>query len=152
MKTPQEQKLITRQVSRRLEGCRSFAGQTEGISSWIDYVRLGLGMSLVQLARKVGVTQASLSSSIKLEKEGRITMKKLNEIANAMDCDLVYALVPRKKIEDLITDQAMKKTSELMDASETHMSLEDQKVTLDRKQRQKELAEERIFSKYLWDE
>lgn len=151
MKTPQEQKLVTRQVSRRLENSRPFAKSTEGIISWIDYIRLGLGMSLVQLARRVGVTQATLSSSIKLEREGRITLKKLSEIANAMDCDLVYALVPRKKIEDMIIEQAMKKTGELMDESDTHMSLEDQKVKLNRKDRQIELAEERMFSKYLWD-
>jgi predicted DNA-binding mobile mystery protein A len=98
-----------------------------GIESWIDYVRLGLGMSLTQLAARLEVTQSSVSSSIKLEKEGRVTVNKLREVADAMGCDLVYAFIPRKKIEELIHDQAVKKTIELIEETDTHMSLEDQK-------------------------
>ncbi len=152
MKTKNEQKIITRQISRRLEEVRPLANATRGISSWIEYVRSGLGMSLSQLATRVGVSQPALSASIKHEKEGRITINKLKEIADAMDCDLVYEFLPRKKIEEIIYDQAVKKTSKLMDETETHMALEDQSVTLDRNERLKDLAEENIYSKYLWDE
>ena len=151
MKAPKEQKLITKQVSKHLEDMRPIASQTRGITSWIDYVRTGLGMSLVQLAKRVGVTQSTISSSIKMEKEGRITLNKLKEIADAMDCDLVYEFVPRKKIEDIMYEQAEKKTKSLMDKAETHMSLEDQKVELDKNERLKELTIERLYSKYLWD-
>lgn len=151
MKTKQEQKIISRQVSRKLEDLRPIKGITSGVSSWIDYVRLGLGMSLSQLAERVGVAQSSLSGSIKLEKEGKISIKKLKEIAEAMDCELVYGFVPKKKIEDLMRDQAIKKTMKLMDHADSHMSLEDQQVTLDKNERMKDLVEERIFSKYLWD-
>ena len=108
-------------------------------------------MSLVQLAARVGVTQSTLSSSIKMEKEGRITLNKLREIAEAMDCDLVYEFVPRKKIEDLIYDEAMKKTKKLMSETETHMALEDQQVRLNKEERLKELVQDRIYSKHLWD-
>jgi len=151
MKNPKEQKLITRQVSRRLEDIRELAQATRGITSWIDYVRTGLGMSLVQLSKRVGVSQAALSASIRLEKEGRITVNKLREIAEAMDCDLVYEFVPRKKLEDIMQEQAEKKTLKLMNETESHMALEDQKVTLDKSERLKDLAEERLYSKYLWD-
>ena len=74
MKNIKEQKLITRQVSRRLEDIKPLSLSTRGIASWIDYVRSGLGMSLVQLAQRVGVTQSTISTSIKMEKEGRITI------------------------------------------------------------------------------
>ena len=151
MKTAQEQKLITRQVSRKLQGIKALSQASIGVSSWIDYVRLGLGMSLVQLAKRVGVTQASISASIKLEREGRITLNKLREIADAMECDLVYEFVPRKPIEDIIMDQAMKKTRKLVDETETHMELEDQKVVRDKNERVREIAQEKIYSKQLWD-
>ncbi len=151
MKTPQEQKLITKQVSRKLEDLRPLSKLSRGPTTWIDYVRKGLGMSLSQLAKRVGVAQSSLSSSIKLEQEGRITVHKLREIADAMECDLVYSFVPRKKLEDIIMDQATKKTLALMKETELHMELEDQKVTVDKSERLKELSEERIYSKYLWD-
>lgn len=152
MKPANEQKLITKQISRRLEDLRPISERTKGITSWIDYVRSGLGMTLQQLATRVGVTQSTLSTSIKMEKEGRITINKLREIADAMDCDVVYEFVPRKKLEDIIYDQAIKKTRKLMDEVESHMALEDQKVTLDKNERLKELAAEKIYSKYLWDE
>lgn len=152
MKTSKEQKLITRQVSRKLESLRELAPMTRGITSWIDYVRTGLGMSVVQLARRAGVSQAAMSNSIKLEKEGRITVHKLREIAEAMECELVYEFVPRKKIEEIILDQAERKTMKLMEQTETHMALEDQSVTLDKKERLKELSEEKLYSRYLWDE
>lgn len=151
MKTPQEQKIITRQVSRKLQKLKELSIATIGVSSWVDYVRMGLGMSLVQLANRAGVSQSSISASIKLEKEGRITVNKLRELANAMECDLVYEFVPRKQIEEIIMDQALLKTKKLMDETETHMELEDQKVTRDKSERLKELAEERIYSKQLWD-
>ena len=108
-------------------------------------------MGLAQLAARVGVAQSSISSSIKLESEGRITIHKLREIAEALECELVYGFVPRKKIEDIIRDQAVKKTIALMKETELHMSLEDQKVMIDKEERLKHLVEERIYSKYLWD-
>ena len=151
MKTTQEQKTITRQVSRKLEELRPMKTLTKGPPSWIDYIRKGLGMSLTQLARRVGVAQSTISGAIKSEEEKRISLQTLQDIANAMECDLVYAFVPRKKLEDTIMDQATKKTLALMKETELHMDLEDQRVQTDKKQRLKELSEERIYSKYLWD-
>ena len=151
MKDAKEQKIITKQVSRRLEDLRPFQNQAKGVSSWINYLREGLGMGVAQLAARVGVAQSSISSSIKLEKEGRITINKLKEIADALECDLVYGFVPRQKIEDIVHDQAVKKTLALMNETDAHMSLEDQKVNLDKNERLKDLAEERTYSKYLWD-
>lgn len=108
MKTHKEQKIIIKQVSRKLEDLRPFKEYARGVPSWINYIRLGPGMSLSQLAQRVGVAQSSLSNSIKLEQEGRISIGKLNEIAEAMDCDLVYELVTRKKLEDILKDQVKK--------------------------------------------
>lgn len=151
MKPIQEQKLITKQVSRRLEEIRELALKSRGVASWIDYVRCGLGMGLTQLAHRLGVAQSTISESIKSEREGRITLQKLKQIANAMDCDLIYGFVPRKKLEDIMLDQALKKTQQLMNETETHMELEDQKVLRDKNERLQELALERLYSKYLWD-
>jgi hypothetical protein len=64
MKPPKEQKTITKQVSRRLEEMRPMLKKASGIQSWVDYVRLGLGMGLTQLAARLGITQSSVSSSI----------------------------------------------------------------------------------------
>lgn len=151
MKTATEQKLIRSQTSRKLEAIRPFKDQARGVSSWIDYVRGALGMSLSQLASRVGVAQSSLSGSIKLESEGRITINKLREIAEAMECDLVYGFVPKKKLEEIVEDQAVTKTLQLMKESDAHMALEDQLVKLSQSERMKDQVEERKYSRYLWD-
>lgn len=151
MKRYLEQKIIRKQISRRLDGLIELQKQFKGIDSWIDYVRSALGMSVVQLAGRLGLAQSSVSTSIKLEKEGRITVEKLREVANALDCDLVYGFVPRKKVDEIVHDQAVKKTLQFMNEAETHMSLEDQKVLLDKNERVKDLVEDRLYSKHLWD-
>ena len=75
-------------------------------------MRNALGMSVSQLAKRLNITQSSASGLEKREKEGRLTLKKLKEMANAMDCDLIYAFVPRDSLEKTIHDQARKKSRE----------------------------------------
>lgn len=147
----QEQKLITKQISRRLEEISAFKVSSLGIKSWSEYIRQGLGMTVSQLAKRLNCAQSTTSQAEKLEKEGRITINKLREMADALNCDLVYAFVPRKKLEDIIEDQATKKVLETMELAETHMSLEDQKVTIEKEERLAELKEEKKYSKHLWD-
>jgi len=39
-----------------------------------------------------------------------------------------------------------------MNETETHMSLEDQSVNIEKNERLEDLVQERIYSKYLWDQ
>lgn len=151
MKKLKEQKLIRLQVSRKLNPLKEILSSLRGIDSWSEYVRKALGMSVSQLANRLGIGQPSVSAIEKREKEGRLTIGKLREVANAMECDLVYAFVPRGSMEKVIYDQAFKKASISMELADTHMSLEDQKVTLDLEERMEELIEDKKYSKYLWD-
>jgi len=49
------------------------------------------------LARRMGLSCAALSAFERREVAGTITLKALAACAAALDCDLVYALVPRQK-------------------------------------------------------
>lgn len=151
MQKAKEQKLIRRQVSKKLENLRSALLITKGIRAWSVYMRRALGMSVSQLAKRLGINQSAASGLEKREIEGRLTIRKLQEMANAMECDLVYHFVPRKSLEDIVFDQAKRKALKSMQLSDTHMSLEDQKVTLDFKERLEDLIEDKMYSKYLWD-
>lgn len=154
MKTPAKQKLIRRQVGRKLEELVVLKEASPGVSSWIKYLREALGMSLAQLAARLKLSLPTVAQAERLEKEGKITIHKLREIANAMDCDFVYAFVPRKKLDELVFDQAKKKVERAMKHTELHMSLENQKVKISKEsqeERLKDLIDEKIYSKYLWD-
>jgi len=152
MKSPQDIKKIRKQVSRKSEEIRGFKSALTGITSWSKYMRQGLGMSLSQMARRLGVAQSTMSESEKQEIEGRITLNKLRKMAEVLDCDLVYAFVPKEKLEDLVLIQARKKALKSMSLAETHMDLEDQRVLIDKEERLKDIVEEKMYSKYLWDE
>lgn len=122
---------------------------------WISEVRAALGMSGVQLASRMGVGRSRVSRLEKAEAEGSITLRTLNEAAEAMGCKLVYAIVPEDSIEGIIERQAMSRAKDIVKTASTHMALEDQALQPSQIEERinglaKELQEKP--SKELWDE
>lgn len=94
---------------------------------WIATVRKALGMSGADLARRLGVTRARVSQAERAEREGGITLKAMEDFAEAMGCRFVYAIVPAEgRIEDVVAAQARKKAEALVARASTHMALERQ--------------------------
>jgi hypothetical protein len=63
------------------------------------------------------------------EAEDRITLKSLRAVANALDCDLVYALVPRAdSMQGLIENRARAEAQKHVIGVEHSMALENQAV------------------------
>jgi len=56
--------------------------------------REAIGVSSGELAQRMGTSRQLWLQQEKAEAEGRITLRSLRTLANALDCDLVYALVP----------------------------------------------------------
>jgi predicted DNA-binding mobile mystery protein A len=93
---------------------------------WLQTVRRALGMSGAQLAKKMGLTRARVAQAEHAELEGGVTLKSMQAFAEAMGCRFIYAIVPPKRIEDLITAQAQKKAEALVGVASKHMALESQ--------------------------
>ncbi len=144
-------KLITRQISTKLEQLKDSFNTVRGINSWSKYIREALGMSGGQLAKRLGLAANSLSSLETREIEDRLTLGKIKELANALEGEFVYAFIPKKPLEEVIHQQAKFKALESLSSSDTHMQLEDQAVTSDYQQRLEDLIIEKKSSKYLWD-
>jgi predicted DNA-binding mobile mystery protein A len=62
---------------------------------WLRAIRLATGMPASYPAKKLGLTQQGFDALEKNEAAGAITLKSLKRAADAMECDVVYALVPR---------------------------------------------------------
>ena len=62
---------------------------------WIDEIRTTLGLTTMQLGVRMGMTQAGASRLEHREADGSVTLKSLRAAADALECDVVYALVPR---------------------------------------------------------
>ena len=77
---------------------------------WLRTVRMALGMSGPQLAKKMGVTRARVTQAEHNELTGAATLKSMQTAAEAMGCKFVYAVVPETTIENLIAFAGPKKS------------------------------------------
>ena len=93
---------------------------------WLKTVRKALGMSGSQLAKRLGVTKGRVSQAEAAELTGSATLKSMQNMAQAMDCRFVYAVIPEKEIKRVIKDRATLKAKEQIKAASTQMALEAQ--------------------------
>ena len=96
---------------------------------WIKAIREGLGMSSEQLAKRLGVKQPSVVAMEQSEAKGTIELATLRRVAEALDCTLVYALVPNKPLETIVRDRARILLRRRRAPVEHSMLLEDQAVS-----------------------
>ncbi len=82
---------------------RRFAVPPKG---WIRAIRDALGMSALQLSMRLGVKPQSIAGLEKSEASGTIQLATLRKAAAALDCTLVYALVPSSSLEDAVQTRA----------------------------------------------
>jgi predicted DNA-binding mobile mystery protein A len=86
-------------------------------------------MSTAQLAKRLGIKQPSLVALEQSEAKGTIELATLRRVAGALDCALVYALVPNQPLETTLRDRARAFVRRRRGPVEHSMLLEDQKVT-----------------------
>ena len=72
---------------------RAAAGE---MVSWVRAVRQAVGMPAVEFARRMGVQEREVYRMERAEEESRIELGSLRRAAEALDCELIYALTPRK--------------------------------------------------------
>jgi predicted DNA-binding mobile mystery protein A len=124
-------------------------------TGWIKAIRTSIGMSMLQLGNKMGVTKQGVLDIEQREKNGSITIKSLREIAKAMDMQLVYGFVPNAgSLEDLIDVKANELATKIVMRTANTMKLEEQANSKKRiekaiKERAEELKKE--MPKILWD-
>ena len=96
---------------------------------WLKTVRKAIGMSGSQLANRLGVTKGRVSQAESAELTGSATLKSMQNMAQAMNCRFVYAVIPEKEIENVIRDRALLKAKEQIKAASTQMALEAQALS-----------------------
>ncbi len=121
---------------------------------WIRTLRKSLGMSANQLAKYLDISSSQATQMERMEAEDRITIKQLRRVANVLNCDLEYAIIPRKPVESTITEQAKIKAQELISKVDDQMRLEDQQLSKDQLTEQLEIEIDRLVEEMprtLWD-
>jgi predicted DNA-binding mobile mystery protein A len=113
-------------VNRAALQMARFQRPSEG---WVVTVRKALGMSGAQLARRLGVSRASVSQTEKKELNGSVTLKHMQNAAEALGCKFVYAIVPHDDVDTILRAQAEEKARELVRRASAHMALESQALS-----------------------
>ena len=124
-------------------------------TGWIKAIRNAIGMSMLQLGKRLSITKQSVQDIERREKDGSISIKALREAARALDMQLVYGFVPNDgSLEALIDRKAKELATQIVQRTSNSMKLEDQENS---KQRIEKAIEERAniikneMPKTLWD-
>jgi len=148
-------KLIREQLDRKLMKFIESGDISTPPSGWIYATRTALNISLKQLGKKLGITPQGIKEIELREKKGSITLKNLNDVANALNLKLVYALIPNDgSLQALLERAAYDEAKKIVMRTSITMKLESQENTEERLQKAiKDKAEEiiREIPKYLWD-
>lgn len=114
------------QLQSSLDTYRVLWGKRPPAKGWLKEIREALGITERQQAARLGITGASVHKSEQSEADERISLGQLRKIADSLECDLVYALVPRKPLTEVIQNRATLIASEEVQGVAHTMSLENQ--------------------------
>ncbi|MBK8201301.1 MAG: helix-turn-helix domain-containing protein [Bdellovibrionales bacterium] len=81
-------------MDRKLQSWLPLRIEKQPPAGWLKAIRGALGISSRQLAQIVGVDMSAIIRLEEREPEGKVTVEMLNRAAQAMDCKVVYAIVP----------------------------------------------------------
>jgi predicted DNA-binding mobile mystery protein A len=98
--------------------------RTVPATGWIRTIREALGMSAAQLAQRLGVSRDAVYKLEERETGRNVTLKQLDKAAEALDCEVLYALVPRQSLEQTIRDRARHQAEQHLRATNASMGLE----------------------------
>ncbi len=108
-------------------------------------------MSQTTLAARLGISGPAVNKLERAELTGGITTAKLAEVATALNCSLVYVLVPNATLEETIRSEALRVAASTLGYAERTMVLEAQGVDPDRRRETMErIAQDLIDHGNLW--
>lgn len=139
-------------LDKRLSDLRPverFAAPPKG---WVRAIRDAIGMSGGQLARRLGMTPQSVADLEKSEAAGKASLETLRRAAAAMDCALVYALVPRTSLEEMVRGRARAIALRELGGVAHSMAIEDQQAPDDLEARIERFIRESLRDRDLWED
>ncbi|MFM6938478.1 MAG: helix-turn-helix domain-containing protein [Aquirufa sp.] len=122
---------------------------------WIHATRTSIGMTLQQLASRLGLSVPAIKKFEQREQAESISLASLHKVARAMDMELVYYFRPKDtSLEAMMDARIERKAKELMRISDQAMLLENQIIDNKNKEREfnrliSEIKQQKLSS--LWE-
>lgn len=146
-------KLVVKQLDIKLDEWRQAKTLFQPKNGWISTIRKALGMTTKQLADRLGVNRSRVIKIESDENREALTMKTLIVAANALECDFVYALVPRKSLQAMLSHQAQQVAKKHVEHVAHNMLLEKQELSAEQNKEHIEHLKEKLLKsayKKLW--
>jgi len=150
-----KRKLVIEQLDITLKNFNSVKHLELPQSGWVRAIRTALGMTITQLAKRLGVSPNRVSVIEQSEPSGTVTINTMKKIAAQLDCTFVYGVVPRKSLKHMIKKRAIKAAKKIINDSSHTMFLEKQKLPQIQERKMFNAKIKELCAKiphYLWDE
>lgn len=96
---------------------------------WLVTLRKALGMSGAEVAARMGVSRNAIYQAERNEKDGAITLKQMEKLAEALGGRFVYAIIPEGGVDEVVRLQARRKAEARIRRASSHMALESQSLS-----------------------
>lgn len=118
---------------------------------WIRAIRDAIGMTGAQLGRRFGNSPQGIVGLERSEAAGTIQLNTLRRAAEAMECVLVYAIIPKTSLADMVNSRAREIARRALQRVSHSMALEDQQVDRDMELRIQTYIETALRDRDLWE-
>jgi predicted DNA-binding mobile mystery protein A len=137
------QAVVAKQIRAKINSVMHLNVPESPKSGWIRIIREALGMSGAQLGARLKLSRNKISILERKEADGTITLNQLEQLAEGLNADIVYAVIPRQSIEEMLDTRSMELAKSRVNMSHQSMFLEAQELSQEKKQDAiKQLADE----------
>jgi predicted DNA-binding mobile mystery protein A len=147
--------LKLRQLDAALNRWRSASLPPRPPSGWIKAIREALGMTSTHLARRLRVTLSTATRLETSEADDTVSLATLRRAAEALGCELHYALVPKQSLAQTLEARATALARQQMAAISHTMALEAQSTSRETVEAQTRVLAETLLKgsrRALWKE
>jgi predicted DNA-binding mobile mystery protein A len=147
-------KLMRDQVQEKVNDFLGLTKLSVPKNGWLRTIRHALGIPAEVLAKRLGCSRTNIIAIENREKKGTVTLETLEQVAKALNCKLVYCIVPLKPLDQILEDQARAVAKQQIEAVNHSMRLEQQGLTVKQfEQQENALAKEILGSpRRLWSD
>lgn len=142
-----QQSLTIKQLDKKLEQWQGAKDWFRPKNGWIRTIRKALGMTTSQLAERIGLSRSRVIRIEADEIKDVLTLQTMINIADALNCELVYALIPRISLQEMLEQQALKVAIEQIERISHNMLLENQSLPPEQIKEQIENLKTELLSK-----
>jgi predicted DNA-binding mobile mystery protein A len=147
-------KLIIEQLDDKLSAFKAASVIIRPEKGWVYAIRTSLNMPLNALGLRLNTSPQGVKNLELREQSGSITLRALNEVADALDMRLVYGLIPKdESLDKMIEQKAHEMAKKIVMRTSASMKLEDQENSNERIrkaiiEKTEDIKDE--LPKYLW--